>query len=287
MSYPALKIEKTQEVARAIAEVIADGGDPLAVVPESEVRIEFRDGADYDRSGVERASGDLRTEFLPGVSDEGLVGLPQGERTLLEARMAGPVNEVLREHEVACLQDPDFWRYLALFPFRWYTLAREPKFEPQAYGGRVPIDSDGGGPNQKFRKTDLKKQAIFRMFLWGKSARDESQPEGSNLVYERATKLSDGVGGPSVIDVWHSHIVRPQIGHLGRIPHAFIDVVSTDPKPNTNEARELAKLLTRIKHTVVLDQLDYEAARTLVEEQLEFARQRVADSEADKKKASA
>jgi hypothetical protein len=287
MSYPALKIENTQEVARAIAEVIADGGDPLAVMPESEARIEFRDGADYDRSGVERTSEDLRAEFLPGVSSESLVGLPQGERTRLEAKMAGPVNEVLREHEVACLQDPDFWRYLALFPFRWYTLAREPKFEPQAYGGRVPVDSGGEGPNQKFRKTDLKKQAIFRTFLWGKSARDESQREGSDLVYERANKLSEGVGGPSVIDVWHSHIVRPQIGHLGRIPHAFIDVVSTDPKPDNREARELAKLLTRIKYTVALDELDYERARRLVEEQLEFARQRVASGEADKSKAPA
>lgn len=191
--------------------------------------------------------------------------------------MAGPVHSTFRDHDVACLQDPDFWRYLALFPLRWYTIAREPELKPQSFGGLTKSASSSSS-FAGARRTDMKKQAVFRTYLWGKAAFDASASDADD-PYERTTALSDVTGGPSAIDVWHSHIVRPQIGHLGNIPHAFIDVVSSEPLPTTDEARELAKLLTRMKHTVALDTYEYEGAVQLVKDQLEFAKQRLANKQ--------
>jgi len=196
--------------------------------------------------------------------------LSVAQQTVLESVMAGPLHNVLGRFEVKILEDGDFWRYLALFPFRWFLLAREPELKPQDFGGLS--DKKINGVNVGYSKTNMKYQLLLRTYLWGKCAFDVDDSHGGTAdVYRRATSIDEG--GPSVIDIWHSHIIRVQLGQLGEIPHAFVDVSAETPL-STNEARSLEKLLTRMKHNVLLDVYPYGGARSLVESQVSAAKER-------------
>lgn len=179
----------------------------------------------------------------------------KADNYLLEAFMASRIHETLRDLPIDLLQDFGFWRYLALFPYRWYLKLREGgpsalEVKPQDYGGV------GAAPVY---------QLLLRTFLWGKAAYDDSEPN----VYHRATLVNDTGGAPT--DVWHSHIVRVQLGHLGRLPHAFIDSICDDPRANSADefsgARPVEKRLTRMKHTVLFDVYDLDEARAVVDNQ--------------------
>jgi len=100
----------------------------------------------------------------------------------------------------------------------------------------------------------------LRTFLWGKAACDGSDPD----PYRRATLVND-TGGVAT-DVFHSHIIRVQLGQLGRLPHAFLDSICDDPRANgRDEARSVEKRLTRMKHTVLFDVYDLPEARAVAD----------------------
>ena len=102
-------------------------------------------------------------------------------------------------------------------------------------------------------------------FLTRNIACEESDPDH----YRRATVVGK-MGGPS-IDIWHSHMIRTQLGQLGNMPHSLIDVlVKQIPKPSEmkDPARETAKLIARLKHNVLLDVYPKEASDVLVSEKL-------------------
>jgi hypothetical protein len=263
-------------VADDLKEARGSGRDLLADVhtDEAGAGVVERQGPEYDRQAVERASGRIREDLLPGKSADDLLAFSADGRKAgpdLESQVASRLHAVVANLEVAILQDEDFWRYLALFPFRWYLLAREPELKPQDFGGLRPHIRDGEVVS--FRGTDMKKQLLLRTYLWGKCSFDANDQAGKpGNTYRRATYISED--GPSVIDVWHSHIIRPQIGHLGEIPRAFVDVSEDEPL-TTDEARELAKLLTRMKHTVLLDSLEYGGAKDVIEDRIPLAREKV------------
>jgi len=63
-----------------------------------------------------------------------------------------------------------------------------------------------------------------------------------------------GKSNGAVIDVWHSHIVRVQLGQLGGMPGHFIDSICTAPTANDRDkGRKVEKRLTRMKHNILLD----------------------------------
>ena len=162
------------------------------------------------------------------------------------------------------LEDEDFWRYLAMFPFRWFLVAREPELQPQDFGGFVETQDEASKVVRR-RTKSMVTQLIYRTYLWGKISFDESQKNR----YERATIISD-IGGP-VIDIWHSHLIRTQLGQLGVVPHSFLDVLVNDVKdPNQMKlpARETEKLIARVKHNVLFDVYRKEEADSIVREQL-------------------
>ena len=276
MSYPTLDRKLAQELATELIAARDEGLDLLAIaVDEATQGVEQQSGPDYDRQLVERAADQMRKDLLGERSSSELLAYGRevpGGQTALEAQMAGRMHAVLSQLDVRILQDENFWRYLALFPFRWYLLAREPELKPQDFGGTRPRIKDGALAG--VQGTSMKLQLILRTYLWGKCAHDTNDTAGGpGNTYRRATAITDD--GPSIIDVWHSHIIRVQLGHLGSVPHAFVDVSAEVPL-KTKEARELEKLLTRMKHTVCLDSYSYEEVRELVEAQIPMARERAA-----------
>jgi hypothetical protein len=212
-------------------------------------------GCDHPRPSVDAAAAADRLDWIAhrqANPDE------TGSDLRLEACMAGRVHATLRDVPVAALGDMGYWRYLALFPYRWYLLAREPELQPQDYGGTSPHPTDP----EKSRGTGPKYQLLLRTFLWGKASFD---PTAAADPYRRATLVGDT--GGAEIDVWHSHIVRTQLGHLGAVPRHFIDSICADPKANDRDAaRDVEKALTRMKHNVVFD-VYQDDARVLVDEQ--------------------
>ncbi|MFM8978986.1 MAG: hypothetical protein ACKOSS_00755, partial [Planctomycetia bacterium] len=166
-----------------------------------------------------------------------------------------------------------FWRYLALFPLRWYLVARELEegkpLKPQDFGGR------GAQP---------KAQLALRTYLWGKCAYDSSSTPPSD-PYDRASKLLRVDFKVSNVDVWHSHVLRVDIGHLGGTPHRFIDAICAR-QLDTAGARELAKRLSRMKNVVMLDSYDVTDGQTLVDGQCPPKKKKAEKKKAKKKKAS-
>ena len=269
MTYPALSRRRAQELADALLAAIEAGDDPIDTLADEKAwGVEERDGCDYDRLLVRAAAAAGRKALWDGKSNCELGEASETDKYRLESEMAETVHQTLCELDMRCLEDEAFWRYLALFPFRWYLLAREPELQPQDFGGQRKKAGEDGV--ETLSGTDFNRQLLFRTFLWGQAAYDES---GGKEQYERATKVP--AGGP-IIDIWHSHMIRTQIGRLGAIPTTFIDVVvgsDSDTNAMKPEARELAKLVTRMKHNVLLDVYPAPGAEDLLAEQLILAKE--------------
>jgi hypothetical protein len=270
MSYPVINRQAAQDLVDSLLTARQDGLDVLAeMIAEAEHGVVLRDGGDYDRHAVETCSAKLRAEHADGLNATQIQDAFKGREASsdLESSMAGPIHEVLSTLDLSILQDGDFWRYLALFPFRWYLVARKPKLAPVDFGGRT-AKRDDEGQIVGYRASSLRSQLLMTTYLWGACAHDES-PGGTGWddAYARATALDPKT--ISVVDFWHSHMIRVKVGHMGEVPKAMVDV-TRERELSTSEARKLQKLLTRMKNTVVFDLYDYASARQLVEGQADM-----------------
>lgn len=255
MGYPALTRDNADKLVARLRQLIQEGNEPvLGDIVESDY-VQLRTGDEYRPTLLSRCGEGLRDQW--NSPQHG--GLDEFK---LEARMAIEIHAAVSHLGMDMREDEDFWRYLALFPLRWYLIAREPELQPQDYGGTRVLPPDENG-NVRRVKTQMINQLIFRSYLWGKISVDEET--GS---YSRAT-LIDERGGPS-IDIWHSHMIRTQLGQLGSFPHAFLDVVVSeiaDGEKMKDPARKLEKLLARLKHGVLFDVHSYSDAVLLTQEQ--------------------
>lgn len=260
MSYPILSIEKAQELAELLRKEKESGGDPLQIYLDESEWCSTRVGDDYERQLVEGSASALKSKTLARIAAG--QKLAPSEQYELEAQMASEVHAALGQLSLDMLEDDDFWRYVALFPYRWYLIAREPELQPQDFGGYV--ETENGQGDKRRQKKSLITQLLFRSFLWGKIAFEEDAKD----PYERAVSIQK-IGGPS-IDVWHSHLIRTQLGQLGKVPHAFLDTVETITPVSEmkDQARAFEKRLARMKHSVLFDVYSYAEASTVSGEQL-------------------
>lgn len=258
MSYPTV-------TARAADRVVETFGTSVEE-DQREQHIVLAEGPRFDTASIGAAALRAQREWL----EEEAARRGRDEKAdlyLLEAFMASRVHRALRDLPIDLLQDFGLWRYLGLFPYRWYMQLREGgpsqlDLKPQDYGGTSLQDEETGKRAQASSTYHL----ILRTFLWGKVAYDEHEED----PYRRAT-IVNHTGG-AVTDVWHSHIVRIQLGQLGRLPHAFLDSICDEPRANTIQpARDVEKRLTRMKHTVLFDVYDLEEARSIVDRQKDIA----------------
>jgi hypothetical protein len=213
-------------------------------VPEREM-IQERRGGTFDSQALDAKCGAIETEWISMVA-----GNPDWTVEFLEIQIAGPLFEVINALPIDLREDEDFWRYLALFPLRWYLLAREPELQPQDYGGlhgrALSVAGASSGDGQSVSNTAMSYQLIYRTYLIGKAMRDESQTDH----YSRRRSIPNR--GP-VTDIWQSHVVRVRIGRIGRVAHALVDRVAGLAADQKDKARDWAKNITRLKNNISLD----------------------------------
>lgn len=251
MTYPTISAKKASILR-----------DEVMSLPESEringkidltEFVEYRSG-DFDESLLLIDADTVRALWNTEVKRRGKIGMD--DLYVLEVQFAEKIFKSLEKINLDCLEDEDFWRYLALIPFRWYLLAREPELKPQDFGGlstQIVLDSSGKPeldenhvPKTRLVKSSMINQLLYRTYLIGKAIEDKS----SSTPFERAGAIARR--GP-ITDVWQSHTIRVEIGRIGVLRHAFVDRVRTEKKKQKVFARELAKLLTRLKNNILLD----------------------------------
>jgi hypothetical protein len=219
VTYPILKTSKAQivgwQVQRAL-ELNPNAPEPLQPGFESlEKEIEHRQGGDWDE-----------VEFAKN--------LHVFERNMREDRQNGSLTRLRMEEDFAehfmsqidlisdgALQDPDFWRYLSLFPYRRYIYQLEKDLTPKRYGG------DGN--------KDLVRWTLIRGFLWG-TRTFEPHKEGEDRfqatrAYRRAREDA-GFGKKSedtVPDFYISQIIRRYWSYNKPSYLAFIRAVVDGP----------------------------------------------------------
>ena len=215
--------------------------------------VEYRPG-DFDESSLLIEAEAVRSQWEAEVKRRGKID--SNDLYELEVKFSENIFKCLEKINLDCLEDEDFWRYLALIPFRWYLLVREPELKPQDFGGlsiETVLDSSGkpqldenNVPKTRSTKSNMINQLLYRTYLIGKAIEDKS----SSMPFERATAIAKK--GP-ITDVWQSHTIRVEIGRIGVLRHSFVDRVKTEKSKQKDFARQLAKLLTRLKNNVLLD----------------------------------
>jgi hypothetical protein len=240
VTYPILKTSKAQTVGWQVQhalELNPNAPEPLQPGFEGLDReVEFRQGGDWDE-----------VEFAKN--------LHVFERNMREDRQNGTLTRLRMEEDFAehfmaqvelisdgALQDPDFWRYLSLFPYRRYIYQLEKDLTPKRYGG------DGN--------KDLVRWTLIRGYLWGVRT-FEAHKEGEDRfqatrAYRRAREDA-GFGKKSedtVPDFYISQIIRRYWSYNKPSYLAFIRAVVDEPAvldtPSTRDTQTLGSFVGRV-----------------------------------------
>lgn len=160
----------------------------------------------------------------------------------LEELYAELLHNALQHLPSEALQDPAFWRYLALFPFRGYLKQREPDLKEIRYGG------GSGGSKSKW--------LLPRTFIWGRKTRDLTSGDYVRTHILRELRNEAGLSSGTIIDFYHSHIVRTAWSANTIVAQSFIDCVNSDPvlfdkeqtanRPTNRMARSIARLSNNV-----------------------------------------
>jgi len=174
----------------------------------------------------------------------------------LEELMTERLHKDINQIDPRALHDPGFWRFLGLFPYRWYLLEREPELYIQDFGG-----------------TEGKKTywLMLRTFIVGHKAKREgiTSPYRNTLAYRdarRTQKISDG----RTVDFYHSHIARKRWNDYPIVTNVFIECCTTakyaiDIDEEERYSNELAKRMRRISPSVLLDVLPENRLRSIMD----------------------
>jgi hypothetical protein len=163
----------------------------------------------------------------------------------IEELYAEYMHQYLMEIPYQALQDPAFWRYLALFPFRGYLGLREPDLTVLRYGG--------GSGSSKVR------WLLPRTFIWGRKTRDFNLGHYDRAHVLRKLRSDEGLSTGTIIDFYHSHIVRTAWSANTAVAQSFIDNVAAEPVLFDLEAtanrptNRMASAVARLSNNVLLE----------------------------------
>jgi hypothetical protein len=257
MTYPVLGVVE----ARNVADELRSSSLGVSKLPpgimdrsfkELEKLVVYADGADVDVAMIYAESERFRDQlFAQGelaVYRDKAVERPSADSEYLEELMAERLHSLLDGLPAVVLHDARFWRFLGLFPFRWFLLLREPELQPQDFGG-----TDSG------RHYWL----LIRTYQWGRKCHTIGSVSPYEHVYKaRETRRSVGASEGFVIDYYHSHIVRPRWADAASVATGFISataapppIVDTSPLP-TEPVRTFARRVSRLSGNVCLPYLD-------------------------------
>ena len=249
MSYPILKTSNAQTVGWKVQHALEL--DPKATEPFQssfmglEKEIEYRQGGDWND-----------VEFFRNLNSF--------ERAMREDRQNGTLTRLRMEEDFAehfmaqvelisdaALQDPDFWRYLSLFPYRRYIYQLEKDLMPRRFGGQ-------GNRN-------LVRWTLIRGYLWGARTFEPQKDGDERFQATRAYRYARedaGFGKKSedtVPDFYISQIIRRYWKYNKSTYLAFIRAVVDAPAildTGTNrDTQTLGSYVGRISSNVYLPSL--------------------------------
>ncbi len=215
MSYPILKTSNAQTVGWQInhaLELNPSASEPLSAgYLNLEKEIEYRQGGDWDEA-----------QFM--------ANLYVFERNMREDRANGDMTRVRMEEDFAehfisqlehvsdsALQDPDFWRYLALFPYRRYVYQLEGDLTAPRYGGEG--------------NRALNRWTLIRGFLWGARTYEPNKEGDDRFSATRAYRIARaeaGLGEGSA-DFYISQVIRRYWSYNKEAYLAYIEAVTESP----------------------------------------------------------
>ena len=252
MTYPAISLPISRVVRDELLNHYKSKSKYPAIVFERdfgglENHVELIGDASVDVEFLYEVSEKLRTKLIVnGAVDKWAKRAMKPSEDVrseyLEEMMAGELHKVLDGLPSEALHDSNFWRYLALFPFRWFLLEREPELKDVDFGGM--------GSQKPY-------WLMIRTYLWGRKCFSANSTNPYENVFatrnlRRKLKQTDG----RVIDFYHSHIIRPRWGDLPTVTGAFIKATATPPEvidvAANGPVRALASSVARIQNNLCL-----------------------------------
>jgi len=249
MSYPILKTSKAQTVGWQVhhaLELNPNAPEPLqASFMGLEKEIEYRQGGEWNQ-----------TEFMKNLN--------VFERYLREDKQNGDLTRLKMEEDFAehfmsqvelisdaALQDPDFWRYLSLFPYRRYIYQLEKDLTPKRFGGNG--------------NRDLVRWTVIRGYLWGVRTFEPEKENEDRFEATRAYRYAREDAGfgkrseDTVPDFYISQIIRRYWKYNKPTYLSFIRAVVEEPAvldSGTNrDTQTLGSYVGRISSNIYLPSL--------------------------------
>ncbi len=262
MSYPILKTSAALAIGSQISKDL-EGSKNLADLLSSSYKgldsslVEMREGGDWDEEGFETNL----SLFYKHMSED----RKNGDLTRLrkEENFAEHFMLQMELIDSSALQDPDFWRYLSLFPYRRYIYELEGDLGPNRYGGEGNIS--------------LVRWTLIKGMLWGFRTYDPKKTGEDRFWATRAYKEArdtQKLGADAeltVPDFYMSQIIRRHLSYHKDAYLAYISAVIEAPSFVDAVGREktqfLGSRLCRVSANVYLPALSKEEIKKLVVEE--------------------
>lgn len=182
--------------------------------------------------------GALRAELDHRGSDPALTS----DKEPFEGQLALAIFGELDSLPVEVLDDPGFWRFLAITRFWWFVEWRES--EPLARGN-VLTYVDGRRNSETIP---------LRLYLRAKAVATSGDPQ----LAKELTKCTD---------FWRSHILRVRTGSAPPLAAAFAEMQkNSDTRLSTKPLRSFARRVNRLWTNVQLSVYDSKQAAQVIEE---------------------
>jgi hypothetical protein len=165
------------------------------------------------------------------------------DKDLFEGTLAVAVFPFFNSIPIEVLDDPGFWRYLAIQYFWWFASWRE----------SGPIAS---GNAAAYTNASLNSEHIpLRLYLRAKAVK----------VEDNDVSLTAGLRHGS--DFWRSHILRVRTGTAPKLTRALVEMQNDNERRlATDPLRSYARRLNRVWTNVNLNLLDEAQTKELIEE---------------------
>jgi hypothetical protein len=260
MGYPILKANNASIVANELESFMNSNSEVLKFeFGNLDKYVEYRAGASLEGAELQavlNAAKDITTKWSQYKKDK--IKFTDAE---LEQEFAQHLFETLNGLPEQVLQDSDFWRYLTLFPYRWYVWTREGNFKPTRFGG--------DGESQKSRWT------LVRAFLWASKTLDDVEGD-KYLAGIRNARLEADLSDGWVIDFYSNNVVRNTMTMQAKVAQALVEAVTNEPpvfdKSNSDRPTDdVAQRVRRLSGNVYFPALERDELVALFEaEKLKF-----------------
>lgn len=258
MSYPTISATNADMVAQVL---LANKADIELAMNRNFLNLEDdfvvdTNGADVSREALSEVANSIQS-YISAQKPKNVFQL--------EELWAEHLHASLKDYPLRALQDPGFWRYLALFPFRSFLLVREPDLTPIRYGGG--------------RGTEKAKWLLPRTYIWGRKTWDELSDSYELTHAVREARAKEGLSDGTIIDFYHSHVVRTAWSASSAVAMGFVTGFLADPvmhdTDNTGNrpSNKLSKVFARLSNNICLEflsttdvvEIAVEAKKTFIE----------------------